>query len=205
MKIKSYKLSPQLRAELGRARRKTRGAAFTLPSIRLPKIPWKPTIGVVLVCAVVVGGWAGVKRVYETRVAMAEIARQERLEQYQNHLQEIRSQVAAEGTDAYSFAKLSQKYLKEGDGERAEAAAQMAVEKDENWRDGHLNLGQVYLALEKFEDARGALEGALEIDPLCGHAHYMLSLVHQELNQSDEAKEAFAKAKAFGFETEIGG
>ncbi len=208
-RIKSYKLSPQLRAELnfqvrsGRSNFNNR-IPFTNP-LKNVKIPWKTvsiTIGIFLI---IVAGYIGVKKTYEYTAKKAETARIARLEEYNKHVEEVKTGVAKEATDALSFVTLSQKYLKSGDAERAEAAAVLAPVKDPKWRDGYINLGQVYLSINKFDLAKQSLDKALAIDPFSGQAHYLLSLAYQELNDSNGAKAEFAKAKAFGFETELGG
>jgi tetratricopeptide (TPR) repeat protein len=204
--IKSYKLSPQLRSELNFSKQKSRLARPPkIPKIPWGKIPWK-RVGIILAAfAVIIGAYVGVKKTYEYTLARSQEKQKAELQAYQNHLQQIKDEVASQGTDAYSYAELSQKFLKAKDAERAEAAAEIAVQKEPNWRDGYLNLGQVYLSINKFEEAKKAFEKAIEIDPISGTAHYYLSLAYQELRNSEAAKQEFAKAKKFGFETDFGG
>ena len=208
-KIKSYKLSPQLRAELNfQVRSGKNNFSNRIPlsnPLKNVKIPWKSVSITVGIFLLIVAGYIGVKKTYEYTARKAETARVARLEEYNKHVEEIKTGVAKEASDAFSFLKLSQKYLKEGDGERAEAAAVLASNKDTKWRDGYINLGQVYLAVNKFDLAKQSLTQALTIDPLSGQAHYLISLAYQELNDANSAKLEFAKAKQFGFETEIGG
>ena len=201
--IKSYKLSPHLKAELGLSRKQK----FSLPSfsIKLPKLPWKSLLVTAGVFLFVTGAYLGVKKTFEYVGRKTEAEKIAQEQEYKNHLASIRQEVVSKPLDAVGFVTLSQEYLKNGDAERAQAAAEIAPEKDPAWRDAYLNLGQVYLALNQFEKARVALETSLEKDPLCGQAHYLLSLAYQELNKDDLAKQEFAKAKKFGFETEIGG
>jgi|GEM_PF-2053508 len=208
-KIKSYKLSPQLKAELHFTSRRNRRSGFDFELVRnkidLSKLPWKAIGMTVLVFAIVISGYLGIKRGYDyfaQKNAQADLARQQ---EYQNHLQTVKDEVAKSGTDAYSFVQLSQQYIKSGDGERAEAAGELAVEKDSTWRDAYINLGQIYLSTNKFEQAKTALEDALKRDPVYGETHYLLSLAYQELKQDSKSKDEFAKAKQFGFESEIGG
>lgn len=205
--IKSYKLSPQLRAELGTRRfQKPRfDFRFSIPKIGLSKIPWRATILTVVVFVGVSSIYFGVKKGYEYTAMKSEQARQEQLAQYQSHLAQVKTEVETKATDAVTAVALSQQYLKAGDGERAEAAAIIATGKDPVWRDTYINLGQVYLATNKFTEAKQALESALKIDPIYGETHYLLSLAYQELNKADLAKAEFAKAKKFGFEGELGG
>ena len=206
--IKSYKLSPQLKAELHFSSRRDRhGFDFELvkKQLNFKKLPWKAIWLTVFVFAIVISGYIGVKKGYDyvaQKNLKADLARQE---EYQKHLKELKGEVAKLGTDSYSFVQLSQTYIKSGDGERAEAAAELAVEKDKLWRDAYVNLGQVYLATNKFDQAKTSLENALKRDPVYGETHYLLSLVYQELNDEGKSKDEFAKAKQFGFESEIGG
>ena len=202
-RIKSYKLSAQLKASLGT---RPRGSLkFYLPNFKLPKLPAKGTIITAVLIVALVGAYLGAKKTYDYLNFKTEQARAQQEREYKVRLAQIENELKSQAQDAFGYVELSQKYLKDGDGERAEAAARQAVEKDPLWADGYANLGQVYLSLNKFDQARGALETALAKDPLNGQTHYLLSLTYQELKNSEGAKTEFAKAKAFGFETEIGG
>ena len=207
-KIKSYHLSPQLKAEVGLAKIPTHKGLYVpkLPRLGFLKdISWKKTIISALVFAAIIGGYIGVKKTYEY---LAWKSGQERIAQekaYENHLAQVKSEVSSKAGDAYAFAKMSQDYLKNNDGEKAVVAAKIAVEKDPNWRDGYLNLGQIYLATNDFEKAQATLEIAKQKDPLYGQTYYLLSLAYQEVKNDAAAKQAFAKAKELGFDSEIGG
>lgn len=209
-RISSYKLSPQLKAELGlrRSSGKAIDISFEFPklsSFSKAKIPWRAVGITIFVVAIIIGSYVGVKKTYEFAAQKTHEAQEAKIREYQNRLTNIRNEIVAEGTDAHSFVLLSQKYLKEGNGEKAVAAAEMASEKDPLWRDAYLNLGQVYLSINEFKKAELALKTALERDPTCGQAHYLMFLTLEELNNRDEAKQEFAKAKQFGFDTDIGG
>lgn len=206
--IKSYKLSPQLRSELHFASRRNRHAfEFEMPpaSDVLKKLPWKAIGLTVIVFAVIISAYLGIKKGYDYVVAKNEAENLAREQEYQNRLVSIKEEVSKYGSTAYDFVKLSQNYIKSGDAERAEASAQLAVEKDGNWRDGFINLGQIYLSVNKFDQAKSALESALKRDPVFGQTHYLLALTYQELNEDDKSKTEYAKAKEFGFQSEIGG
>ncbi len=210
--LKSYHLSAQLKAELNHKRHSsTNFSSFRyspldfLTAIDLKKVPFKG-IGVVLgVFALVVLSYMGVKSVYEYSAKANQVAEAAQQQTYAEHLAQIKTEIAGQATDATSLVTLSENYLKNKDVERAEAAANLAVEKDPAWRDAYINQGHVYLVANKFGEAKIAFEKALKIDPICGQAHYMLSLAYQELKDTGAAKQEFAKAKQFGFETEIGG
>jgi len=206
--IKSYKLSPQLRAEINFQRRSSRLPKFNfpaIPSFKPKKIPWRNIRLIAGVFLIIIGSYLGIRKTYEFSVQKAQMTRQAQLEEYNKHLSELTQEVAQKTTTAQAAVVASQTYLKSGDAERAEAAARIATENDPKWRDAYTNLGQVYLAVNKFDQAKEALEGALKIDPLDGQTHYLLSLVYQELNDSNSAKTEFTKAQSFGFETDIGG
>lgn len=209
-RISSYKLSPQLKAELGvrRSSGKAIDISFEFPkfsSFSKTKLPWRTIAITGLVVIAIVGSYIGVKKTYELAAKRAQAAEEARAKQYQEKLANIRNEIASEGSDPYSFTVLSQKYVKEGNAEKAVAAAEMASEKDPLWRDAYLNLGQVYLSVNEFKKAELALKTALERDPTCGQAHYLMSLTLEELNNKENAKQEFAKAKKFGFESDIGG
>lgn len=203
MKIKSYKLSPQLRAEIGYTRRQQK------PSVNInfdfSKVPFKSIAILIVVFLAFLGCYAGIKKTYEHIAWKAEQERIAQEKEYQDRLISIKSEVSSSITDAVVAVSKSQEYIKSGDGERAEVAAEIAVEKDPQWRDGYLNLGQIYMSLNKFDKAETTLKTALSKDPICGRTHYLLSLVYQERGNTDGAKLELAKAKNLGFETEIGG
>ncbi len=210
--LKSYHLSAQLKAELHHNRKSaTSFSSFKyspidlITSINLKKVPFKG-IGLVLgVFALIVMSYIGIKSVYEYSAKSNEAAMVAQKQTYEEHITKIKAEVASQATDALGFVALSEQFLKNKDVERAEAAARLAVEKDASWRDGYINQGHVLLVANKFDEAKTAFEQALKIDPLCGQAHYLLSLTYQELKDNTTAKKEFAKAKQFGFETEIGG
>lgn len=207
-KIKSYQLSPQLKAELNFASKRNKHSFdFNLKGTGsvLKKLPWKYIGTTAVVFALIISGYLGIKKEYDhlaQKSHQADVARQQ---EYQNHLQTIKDEVAKAGTSAYSFVELSQGYIKSGDAERAEAAAILATEKDPNWRDGFINLGQIYMSVNKFDQAKVTLDEALKRDPVYGQTHYLLSHVYQELRDNSASQAEFAKAKTFGFSSEIGG
>lgn len=246
-KIKSYKLSPQLKAELNFQKRlgrhvpkinfsffesiypvrkknpsstnvrkaehlstspspwfKNRSFSFS-NGIKFVKLPWRSIAVTAGVFLIIISAYIGIRKGYEYSARKSELARQEQLDKYNAHLAQINTEVEGLSTTALAAVQASQNYIKSGDAERAEAAAKIATVKDPKWRDGFVNLGQIYLSLNKFDLAKEALDQALNIDPLNGQTHYLLSLVYQELNDSNSAKTEFAKAKTFGFEAEIGG
>lgn len=202
--IKSYSLSTQLKAELNF---RSPSSVKSLKNIHIDwhKFPLKKVGIFVLSFVLVIGAYMGIKSLYEIQATKTARAKTKQLETYKQHLAEIKAEVENKGSDAAGYANLSQEYLKNKDIERAEVSAQLAVEKNSVWRDAYLNEGHVFLVANKFNEAKAAFEKALEIDPLCGQAHYLLSLTYQELKDNNAAKSEFAKAKAFGFETQIGG
>lgn len=207
-KIKSYKLSPQLRSELNFSQKKSSAIFnFNQTAFRpnLGSLPWRGIFAAVAVCGVIMLGWMGVKKGYEYTAKKNEERQVAQVVAYNQRVESIKQEVMSSAEDAYSLVTSSQQYLKNKDVERAEAAAELAVAKDPAWRDAFVNLGQVYLATNKFDKAKVAFENALKIDPISGQAHYLLSLAEQELKNTEAAKAAFAKAKQFGFQTDIGG
>lgn len=205
-KLKSYKLSPHLKAELHyTVKKRGKSLNFRVPKVDFSNFPWTRTLRFTGVFLLVVAIYFGIKTGYEKAVLASEQKNIAREQAYQAQLNNLKEEVGKEATDAYSFVELSQKYLREYDGQKAEIAALIATEKDPRWRDGFINLGHVYLSVNKFDEAKVALVRAAEIDPLSPQAHYLLYLTHQELKDEQTAKQEFAKAEAFGFESEIGG
>ncbi|MFH1910378.1 MAG: tetratricopeptide repeat protein [bacterium] len=207
--IKSYRLSAQLKAELNQNRKsRTPFPAINfsfLENLNFKKIPFRGIALFMGVFTLIVLSYTGIKSLYEYSLQKNEKLKQAQVQEYQDHLDQIKGEVGKLADSATSYVTLSQKFLKEKDIEKAEAAAKLATEKDPAWRDGFINEGHVMLSANKFEEAKQAFEKALAIDPICGQAHYLLSLTYQELKNNDLAKVEFAKAKQFGFETEIGG
>jgi len=203
-KIKSYKLSAGLKAELNLRHKSSRNYLKAL-KFDFHKIPFKGIGIFVGVFAVVIFSYVGIKSLYEVQSKKNEVAKQAKIQTYEQHLAQIKAEIQNKGADAEGYVALSEEYLKAKDVERAEVAAALATEKNPAWRDAYINQGHVFLVANKFEKAKGAFEKALTIDPLCGQAHYLLSLTYQELKNNNAAKSEFAKAKQFGFETEVGG
>jgi tetratricopeptide (TPR) repeat protein len=205
-KISSYKLSAGLKAELNIRHRKTSNPLRNLHfSFDIKKIPFKG-IGIFTgVFILITCSYLGVKSLYEIQSSKMNKAREAKLETYEQHLAVLKAEVASKGLDSEGYVDLTREYLGKKDVERAEEAALLAVEKNPLWRDAYINQGHVLLVANKFDKAKTAFEKALDIDPLCGQAHYFLSLTLQELKDNNAAKSEFAKAKQFGFETEIGG
>lgn len=179
--------------------------SFKAPNIDFSNFPWKKTLRFTGVFLLIIGIYFGIKIGYEKAVYATEQKSIAREQEYQKQLTNLKQQVEKEATDAFSFVQLSQKYIDERDGQKAEIAALIATEKEPKWRDAFVNLGHVYLSVNKFEEAKIALTRAIEIDPLHPQTHYLLYLTYQELKNEQAAKQEFAKAKAFGFESEIGG
>jgi len=205
-KLKSYKLSPHLKAELHYTiKKRGNNLSFKAPKVDFSNFPWKKTLRFTGVFLLIIGVYFGIKVGYEKAVYATEQKNIAREKEYQTQLASMKETIEKEATDAYSFVELSQKYIAERDGQKAEIAAIIATEKEPMWRDGFVNLGHVYLSVNKFDEAKTALVKAIEIDPLNPQTHYLLYLTYQELKDEQTAKQEFAKAKAFGFESEIGG
>lgn len=204
-RIKSYKLSPQLRAEIGSAKRFEPRLNIDFSAILRIRLPWRAIGSVAAVFVLIIAGYIGVKKGYEAIAERSRQAQATREQEYKAHLAQIKSEVAARATDAYSYAVLGQEYLKNNDVERAQAAAELATDRDPKWRDAYVNLGQIYLSSNQFEKARDTFKKALELDPTNGEIHYFLSLTYQELRNSEAAKQEFTRAKELGFNSDIGG
>lgn len=205
-KLKSYKLSPQLKAELNYSlKRQKNNLNFRPPKIDLSRFPWKKTLQIAGFFLLIISAYLGVKTGYE-KAALAAKQRQIAKEQeYQKQISQLKQEIEAQASDAFGFVELSQKYLRERDGQRAELAALIASEKEPGWRDAFVNLGHIYLSVNKFQEAKTALLKAVELDPVNPQTHYLLYLTYQELKDDKAAKQEFAKAQNFGWEKEIGG
>jgi len=201
--IKSYKLSPQLKAEIGCSQKNS----SPKPSFKIEwsKIPFKAIAISAVAIALCLGGYIGIKKTYERIAYNRNQKALQAQKDYEARLATIKDEVAKKNLSGPDYVLLSQNYLEQGDGERAEAAAELGANSDKAWRDGYVNLARIYMSINKFNEAKGAIASAVAIDPICGNCHYLAYLANQELNNSDEAKIELAKAKKFGFDMEIGG
>jgi cytochrome c-type biogenesis protein CcmH/NrfG len=201
--IKSYKLSPQLQAEIVYARQAV--SAKNSIKINWSRFPVKSVLIGLLAVVIILSGYAGTKKVYQK---VAYHRQQEAIkvqEEVAKRIEAIRQEVANKNLSSQDYLVLSQKYLQSGDGDRAQIAAELSTQKDPNWRDAFVNLGRVYMSVNQFDKAKDAFRNAIAIDPIYGNSHYLLYLAYQESRDTDGAKQELTKAKKFGFDLEIGG
>lgn len=59
----------------------------------------------------------------------------------------------------------------------------------------HFDVGTLQHARGQLDNARTALERAVELEPGNGDAHYMLGLVYEDLKRLDDARRAFEAAR----------
>jgi len=199
--MKSYKLSPSLKAEL--VRRKKSGFDFSL--VREIKISWRPIILSVVFLAFAFGAYFGVKKSFDHVAMRRQVAKQQALAQEQERIDTVKDGVKSMAKDAYGYAELSQKMLNDNEVDKSVIAAEYAVAMDPNWRDGYLNLAQIYLSVKRPADAQIILEKSLKIDPNYGLTHYLLSESYKDQKNNDMSCKELAKAKALGLDTEFGG
>ena len=69
-----------------------------------------------------------------------------------------------------------------------------AVKAKDDYFEGWISLGQLYLQLNKHKDARKALEKAVKLNPGSADGWYHLSLANRYLEQYDDAAKAIQKA-----------
>ncbi len=69
---------------------------------------------------------------------------------------------------------------------------------DKNTEEALLKLGAVYTELERFNDAVGAFDKAIQINPSNARAHYMLGLAYSKAGQKDLAAQAWKQALVKG-------
>lgn len=201
--IKSYKLSPQLRAELNFARKKS-SPSIDFSQVKI-KLPWKGIFMTAFAFAIIFTCYAGVKKGYEFIAHKNEQKKIAQQALYQQRQESLRQEVMNQDLDAYGFVELSKNYLDSRETEKALVAASLAVEKDPEWRDGFVNKALVAMSVNQFETAKQALDQAIMIDPLYGDAHYLQYLALEELKENDQARTELAKAKTFGMTNEVGG
>lgn len=202
-RIKSYKLSPQLQAEIGYARQ----GVNTKNSIKIDwsRLPIKSVLIGLLAVAIILSGYAGAKKIYQKVAYRRQQEAMKVQEEVAKRIEATRQEVANKNLSSQEYLVLSQNYLQSGDGDRAQIAAELSTQKDPNWRDAFVNLGRVYMSVNQFDKAKGAFKNAITIDPIYGNSHYLLYLACQESRDTDGAKQELTKAKKFGFDLEIGG
>lgn len=201
--MKSYKLSANLRAELSRARKKS--SSFDYSLVKEYKIPWRKVAISALSLVLILGAYYGTKKTFDYASAKRQLAKAKAQAADEQRIQNLKSDVKTLGKTAFDFAKLSQEFAQKNELEKATACAEESVELDRNWRDGYVNLAQIYLFTDRVFEAQTQAEKALEIDPNNGQTHYLLSEIYKKQKLNDKSNQELELAKALGYDTEFGG
>ena len=82
------------------------------------------------------------------------------------------------------------------DQRRTEYGGQRAVQILPDYADAHEALGELYLYLDRPQDAARELERAVAIAPHMAKAHYQLGQAYEALGQHEKAQQELARAKA---------
>lgn len=178
--------------------------AWRMPSL---EIPWR-FIGIIVICviglsALGLGGyklknWAVARRNAKEAVALAQAEKEEA---------SAKENIKNQAKNAHEAVKLGQTKQKEGNLKEAEAAYEVALGYEPNWRDAILCLGQVYLLQNKFDLADKTLTHALSLDPIYPTTHNLLSILYEKTNRAEQANSELKKADdlAKKMNLEIGG
>lgn len=201
--MKSYKLSANLRAELSRSRKKISAFDYTLA--KEFKIPWRKVVLSALSLTLIFGAYYGTKRTFDYASARKQLAKAKAQAAEEVRIQSVKVDISTLATTSFDFAKLSQDFAGKNDIEKAVACGEKSIEIDKNWRDGYVNLTQIYLFADRALEAQTQAQKALDIDPNYGQTHYLLSEVYKKQKLNDKSGEELALAKGLGFDTEFGG
>ena len=100
--------------------------------------------------------------------------------------------------DARAWQLLADSWLHARERQRALPPLQRAAEESESG-DAYVRLAQIYLERESWEEARRALDGALEKGRLTspGHAYLMLGIADASEKRWDDAARAFTEAQEY--------
>jgi Tfp pilus assembly protein PilF len=98
----------------------------------------------------------------------------------------------AQTLNALGFA-----YYKKRDYLKAEQTLKRCLDHDRLYFLAHGNLGKVYIALERFEDAQATLEKALQLRAVFPEAMLDLGLVYWKQGKKQQAIDLFKKVKQF--------
>ena len=120
----------------------------------------------------------------ETQKALGQLYYQQ--EKWDKAIEYYKMYNSANSVDAKSHFFLAKAYKEKGDLTTSEAEYQQAVKIDPKFVDAHINLGNLYIAQEKFGPAIGAFKAALAADKNMIKAHYALAGAYQG-NQNFEA------------------
>jgi len=90
--------------------------------------------------------------------------------------------------------RLSEVYLKVGNGEKAVDTAQRAVEKEPKNFAFRMSLGGIYASLRRYNSAKEQYKKATELNPSNQKVQMLLGIVEAELGEMDESISIFSKA-----------
>lgn len=108
-----------------------------------------------------------------------------------------RAQIAASARpDAQTFAALSRAFLSTGDADKAETAANEALEQDPLDPRAHVALGRALQARGQPDEARKQADRAVELDPYCVDALELSGALWQEARDFRRCAESWQRALA---------
>ncbi|NLH48209.1 MAG: tetratricopeptide repeat protein [Myxococcales bacterium] len=96
---------------------------------------------------------------------------------------------------AQTLNALGYTYYKKRDYLKAEETLKGCIEHDRLYFLAYDNLAKVYIALERYDDARPILEQALQMQPLFPEAMLDLGLVYWKINKKNQAVDLFKRVK----------
>lgn len=169
----------------------------TMPQITIPKIPSRYFIWAFLIISAGCALWWGGNKAKELISHRQYQRQQAAVAQAQAAEESIKNEVKSQAKDAISAVRAGQNYLQNNDLQKAEAAFEIAIQYDSNWRDALVALADTQLQLEEYDAANTTLQKATEIDPLYPTTQQLFSVLYAKTDKPDAAKIASQKATYF--------
>ena len=126
---------------------------------------------------------------------------------YENAVSYLRTALALNPELAGAYAQLTEVLLQQGKAEEAIEVAREHVRRFPKSRESHYWLGQTYLELGQYNDARVSHEAAIEIDSELSSSYYSLAIACMRLGEPDRAiayRQKFATLKETDLQEERG-
>ena len=170
---------------------------FTLPQINMPHITARAVLLTIAIIAAAGALWWGGGAIKNSIENHKQIRQQAAVAQEKAEHDSINNEVKGLAKNAFDAAKLGKDYMQKNDLQKAEAAFNLALTFEPNWRDGLVALASVQLQQREYDAAAYSLNKAMMIDPLYPTTQQLLSILYAKTGKPDAAQIASQKATYF--------